>query len=66
MICGTFSMSSIPNGQQDAIYNGYMNNIPAPTSVTKTQAADGTWTVTAVWPACPAGTTTSHSAGAPA
>ena len=64
MVCGTFSIGSIPDGQQDAIYNGFESNIPPPTSVTKTQGADGTWTVTAVWPPCPAGTTTAHSPGA--
>jgi hypothetical protein len=62
MICGSFTMKSIPNGQEDVIYNGFMSNVPPPTHVTKTQDADGTWTVTAEWPPCPAKTTTSHSA----
>jgi len=62
MVCGTFSIQNIPNGQQDAVANGFQNNIPPPTQVTKTQAADGTWTVTAQWPPCPDNTTTTHSA----
>jgi hypothetical protein len=41
-ICGSFSMSGIPNGKQDAIVKGYKDNIPPPTSVTKVQNADGT------------------------
>jgi hypothetical protein len=61
MICGTFTMNGVPNGQQDAIVNGFQTNVPAPTSVTKTRAADGTWTITAVWPPCPTGTSTTHS-----
>jgi hypothetical protein len=62
MICGTFTINSVPDGQQNAIYNGFMTNVPPPTKCTKTQAADGTWTVVAEWPPCPANTTTSHSA----
>jgi hypothetical protein len=62
LICGTFSLASVPDGQQDAISNGFRTNVPPPTSVTQVQAADGTWTVTAQWPPCPAGTTTTHSA----
>lgn len=61
MVCGTFTISDIPDGQQDAIYNGFKSNVPPPTSVTKTQAGDGTWTVVAIWPPCPSSTTTSHS-----
>lgn len=60
MICGTFAMSNIPDGQQDAAYNGYSQNTPPPTSVTKVQAADGTWTVTATWPPCPADIVVAH------
>jgi hypothetical protein len=63
MICGNFTMSGIPNGQQDAIYNGFATNDPPPTSVTKTQNKNGTWTVMTKWPPCPAGTVTTHSAG---
>src|ERR1700722_17977343 len=66
MICGTFNMANIPDGQQDAINNGFSTNVPPPTTVTKSQAPDGTWTVTAVWPPCPAETTTTHSGDAAA
>ncbi len=62
MICGSFTMHGIPNGQQDDVYSGFKNNSPPPISVTKAQSADGTWSVTAEWPPCPTGTTTSHSA----
>jgi len=62
MICGSFTMNGIANGQQDAIYNGFLTNVPPPVHVTKAQSADGTWTVTAEWPPCPVGATTSHSA----
>jgi hypothetical protein len=61
-ICGSFSMSGIPNGKQDAIEKGYRDNIPPPTNVTKVQNADGSWTVTADWPPCPDGTTVTHAA----
>lgn len=61
MICGTFTMDKIPDGQQDSVYNGFKTNVPPPTSVTKSQNADGTWTVVATWPPCPGGTSTSHS-----
>jgi predicted acyl esterase len=60
-ICGSFSQSNIPNGQQDAVADGYKNNIPPPINVTQMQDADGTWTVTAQWPPCPSDTTTTHS-----
>jgi hypothetical protein len=60
-ICGSFTQTGIPNGQQDAVADGYRNNIPPPTSVTKVQQPDGTWTVTAEWPPCPSGTTVTHS-----
>lgn len=60
-ICGSFSQSNIPNGQQDAVANGFKNNIPPPTSVTKIQDPDGSWTVTAEWPPCASGTNVSHS-----
>ncbi len=61
-ICGTFTMSGIPNGQQNAVVNGYENTVPKPLSVTPSQAADGTWTVVAVWPPCPVTTTVVHTA----
>ena len=61
-ICGTWSQSGIPNGKQDGVVKGFKDNVPPPTSVTKKQAEDGSWTVTAEWPPCEAGITVSHSA----
>lgn len=54
MPCGTFTTSKIPNGQQDAV--GADFQLDNPTTVSKTQATDGTWTVTAVFPPCPPNT----------
>jgi len=61
-ICGSFSMSGVPNGKQDAIEKGYRDNIPPPKDVTKVQDGDGTWTITAEWPPCPDDVTVQHSA----
>ena len=61
-ICGSFSISAIPNGQQDQVIDGYRNNIPPPDSVTSAQQPDGTWTVTAQWPPCPPGAAVVHTA----
>jgi len=61
-ICGTFTMDSVPAANVDDIVKGYQDNIPPPTSVTKTQNGDGTWKVTAQWPACAAGMTVTHDA----
>jgi hypothetical protein len=56
MTCGTFKMTAIPDGYQDAVENGFKTGKPQPTSVTKTKNADNTWTVVAVFPPCPPNT----------
>jgi hypothetical protein len=61
MICGTFTVTNIPTNEVDGVVARYQATVPHPTSVQKTQAADGSWTVTATWPPCPPNTT--HSTG---
>jgi hypothetical protein len=61
MVCGTFTLTKIATSEVDGVVAGYNANNPRPISVTKTKAADGTWTVTATFPPCPANT--SHSTG---
>jgi len=63
MVCGTFTTSQIPDGQQNAVVALYKANVPPPTSVTAKRAADGTWTVVASWPPCPP--STAHDPGTP-
>jgi hypothetical protein len=57
MTCGTFKTSQVPADQVDDVMSGYQANVPAPTSVSKAEDADGTYTVTAVFPDCPPSTT---------
>ena len=61
MVCGAFTTDNVPDGFQDLVVALYRANVPPPISVTKTQKADGTWTVVATWPPCPP--STSHSLG---
>lgn len=63
MICGTFVLDSVPDDQAESTVAGFRNNDPPPTSVDKTKNADGTWKITAVWPPCSNGVTTTHSPG---
>jgi hypothetical protein len=63
MTCGTFTTANIPADQVNMVEGLYRAGTPAPTSVAWTQQADGSYTVTAVYPPCPPGTT--HSAAAP-
>jgi hypothetical protein len=60
MVCGTFTTTNVPDGEQAAVAALYRANVPPPTEVTSTRQADGTWTVVATWPPCP--TDTSHAA----
>jgi hypothetical protein len=53
MPCGTFTISKIPANQVGAVMQQFQ--FDNPTSLTQNQAADGTWTVTAVFPPCPGG-----------
>lgn len=58
MVCGTFTLTKIATSTAaDAIVTRFKTNVPPPTSTTKTQEADGTWTVTATFPPCPPNTT---------
>jgi hypothetical protein len=61
MVCGTFTMNSVAAADVAAVVAGFQANNPPPTSVTKTQNADGTYTVVAQFPPCPADTT--HATG---
>jgi hypothetical protein len=62
MACGTFTVSNVPQTELQQTIDLFKANIPAPTSVTSAPDGSGTFTVTAVFPPCPAGTT--HSAAA--
>lgn len=53
MVCGVFTTSQIPDGDQASVIALYKANVPPPISVTATQGTDGTWTVVATWPPCP-------------
>ena len=64
MVCGTFTATTSSRTDADEQAQNYRDNDPPPTNVTVAQAPDGNWTVTAVWPPCPPGTT--HSAASPA
>lgn len=64
-ICGSLTQTGIENGNQDGVVQGFRDNVPPPTSVTKKQDVSGTWTVTAEWPPCASGvvaTLTSNNA----
>lgn len=61
MVCGTFTITQISSDDVDGVVQRFNANNPPPLSVTKTQAQDGTWTVTATFPPCPENTT--HSSG---
>jgi hypothetical protein len=56
MVCGTFTTSNIPDGKQQGVIDLYKANAPPPTKVDSAKQPDGTWTVVATWPPCPAGT----------
>jgi len=52
MICGTFTMTGMTSEEADTAVEAYKDTVPPPTSVTKKKEADGTYTVTAVYPDC--------------
>jgi lysozyme len=56
MTCGTFTTTNIPADQADAVEALYRAGTPAPTSVTRTRQADGSFTITGVYPPCPSNT----------
>lgn len=53
MICGTYQKTGLDQATADLIAQSYGSTSPAPLGVNTTQAADGSWTVTAVYPPCP-------------
>ena len=59
MVCGTFTMTGVPGDNLVETKAMFENNDPPPTKVSAEQQDDGTYTITAVFPACPEGT--SHS-----
>jgi hypothetical protein len=56
MACGTFTVAKVPNAQLQQTIALFNANVPKPT-VTSAPDGSGTFTVTAVFPPCPAGTT---------
>ena len=57
MTCGTFKIEKVPAADVAQVVGGFQANVPPPTSVTSTPDGAGTYTVTAVFPDCPANTT---------
>jgi hypothetical protein len=57
MICGTFTKRQLTKNEADLTVKLFKLSNPPPTSVTETPDSAGTYTVTATWPPCPAGTT---------
>lgn len=57
MVCGTFTINQIPNGEETGVVARFRANVPPPIDVKSSQDADGTWTVIATFPPCPANTT---------
>ena len=61
MACGTFTQKGVPADQLQNAVLLWKASKPPPTSVTSKQDPDGTYTITAVFPDCPPGT--SHDPG---
>jgi hypothetical protein len=57
MVCGTFTLTQIGDGDVNQVVDLFQKNNPPPLRVTKNHEPDGTWTVVAVFPPCPANTT---------
>lgn len=57
MICGSFARARLNAGQAAEVAQGFRDNDPPPIEVRTTVADDGTFTVTAIFPPCPADTT---------
>lgn len=60
MACGTFIVSKVSQAELQSRMDLFKASKPAPTSVTSSQDADGSFIITAVFPPCPPNTT--HSA----
>lgn len=59
MVCGTFTVSKVPESQVANRVNLWNATKPPPTSVSSSQDPDGTYTITAVFPPC--GSNTTHT-----
>jgi hypothetical protein len=57
MVCGTFTVSKVPQSEVTNRVNLWKATKPPPTSVTSNQDPDGTYTITAVFPPCSGNTT---------
>jgi hypothetical protein len=55
MPCGVFKITQIPTEKVNEVKATYALDTPVPT-LGQQQDGDGTWTVTATYPACPDGT----------
>jgi hypothetical protein len=53
MACGIYTVTGVPDANLGEVLAQV--NLDNPTSVTHTQQPDGTWTVVATYPPCPAG-----------
>jgi hypothetical protein len=60
MACGTFTVSGVSQTELQSRMDLFRANKPPPVSVSSNQDPDGSYTITAVFPPCPANTT--HSA----
>ena len=57
MVCGTFTVAGVAQADLKNSIALYKASKPPPTSVSSAQDADGTYTITIVYPACPPGVT---------
>jgi hypothetical protein len=64
MTCGTFTTTDMQADEADELEALHRATTPPPISLTRTQQPNGLFTIVAVFPPCPAGTT--HSTGEPA
>ncbi len=62
MVCGTFTVENIPEGNLQETIDIWLANKPQP-KVTYTRNADGTYTLTAEFPPCPEDTTHKGKSG---
>jgi len=54
MVCGTFTMRNVPQADLQDTIAMFEANQPPPNSVTSAPDGNGAFTVTAVFPPCPA------------
>lgn len=63
MVCGTFTITKVPDDKLQEAIDLFKANEPPPTTVTSSKDTNGTNTVTAVFPPCPDNTTHSSDGG---